>query len=157
MLKKILKSFSLPLVFSSLLVLYYLNIEQTPFTWIIDKILILVNIILYFLAFPLFLELHKNNTSLREAFLKAKERIFSFWATTFLTFSLFLAHLLLAIILWFFIPYILNYPYQAFFITLIATTLFSIIFIFFPCIKFLTAPFISYFEKKGARASLWKA
>jgi len=157
MLRKILKAFSLPLILSLLVVFYYFNVDQTLFTWIIEKILILVSILLYLLAFPLFLELHKNNTSLKEALLKVKERIFSFWATTFLTFSLFLAHLLLAIILWFFIPYILNYPYQAFFITLIATTLFSIIFIFFPCIKFLTAPFISYFEKKGARASLWKS
>ncbi len=163
MLKKILKSFSLPLVFSSLLVLYYFNVEQTLFTWIIEKILILVNIILYLFAFPLFLELHKNNTSLREALLKVKERIFSFWTTTFLTFSLFLVHLFLFIVIFHFV--------FSFFIEidvgritpigaialLIFIFLISFILGFFACIKFLMAPFISYFEGKRALASLWRS
>jgi hypothetical protein len=156
MVKKIIKTFLIPTFLFLLFVVINFYIEQTTFTWIIEKIVIAFAIISYLIAFPFFLISEKEKLSIKESFSKTIKKIISFWYSVVILLSFFLGVFLLSLLIFSSLGTFLFPGINYVLLFLLSFIIFAILAIGIS-VKFSLAPFLVLFEETKGIHSFWES
>ena len=92
MIKKALKIFLIPAILAVITILFHIHIDQTLFTWIVAKILVIVTLVSHFGAFILFID-NGDEVFTKGALLKIKDKILPFTGSVLLVLAIYLGYL----------------------------------------------------------------
>lgn len=158
MVKRTIKIISLPIILAILTIIFEFNVDQTLFTWTIEKILIISTFLASFIAFPLYFVACKDReVSIYENFKKVKSKVYSFWKGILFVLAILLGYYLLFFAVFYFLllqPQLGTYGGPSP-MTYLLTTFFPYLLTVLFGIKYIFTPLISLFEDKGFFDSLW--